>query len=132
MILTPTYYVMTMYNVHQDATLLPVSFTSEDYILGNEKLPAISASASRDKDGIVHISVVNIDPNHVHQITLNFSGKKFSTVKGTILASAKVQDYNSFDEPGKIAPKEYKDAKLKDNTITINMPSASVIVLALN
>jgi alpha-N-arabinofuranosidase len=132
MILTPTYYIMTMYNVHQDAALLPVSFTSEDYTLGTEKLPAISASASKDKEGITHISVVNIDPNHPHKITFNFTGKKFSSVKGSILASAKVQDYNSFDEPGKIAPKAYNGAKLKDNTITIDMPSASVIVLALN
>ena len=132
MILTPTYYVMTMYNVHQDATLLPVNFVSENYALGTEKLPAISASASRDKNGITHVSVVNIDPDQPHRITLNFKGKKFSSVKGSILASAKVQDYNSFDDPGKIVPKAYNGAKLKDNTITINMPLASAIVLALN
>ena len=132
MILTPTYYVMEMYNVHQDATLLPVSFVSEDYSFGSHKLPAISASASRDKDGVVHISVVNIDPNHPHKITLNLNGKKFSSVKGRILASAKVQDYNSFDDPGKIAPKEYKGAVLKDGSISMDLPSASVVVLALN
>ena len=33
MILTPTYHVMEMYNVHQDATLLPVSVNSSDYTL---------------------------------------------------------------------------------------------------
>jgi alpha-N-arabinofuranosidase len=132
MILTPTYYVMEMYNVHQGATLLPVSFVSEDYNLGTHKLPAISASASRDKDGVVHISIVNIDPDHPHKITLNLNGKKFSNIKARILASAKVQDYNSFNDPGKIAPKEYKGAVLKDNNITIDMPSASVVVLAVN
>ena len=132
MILTPTYYVMEMYNVHQNATLLPLTVKSEDYVLGSHKLPAISASASRDKDGVTHISLVNIDPDHAHKISLNFDSKKFSSVKGNILVSAKVQDYNSFDEPGKIAPKEFNGANLKDNNIAISLPAASVVVLALN
>jgi alpha-N-arabinofuranosidase len=42
MILTPTYHVMEMYNVHQDATLLPVSVTSNKYILDKDTLNAIS------------------------------------------------------------------------------------------
>ncbi len=132
MILTPTYYVMEMYNVHQNATQLPLVVKSEDYILGLGKLPAISASASRDKDGVTHISLVNIDPDHAHKISLNLDGKKFSSVKGNILVSAKVQDYNSFDEPGKIAPKEFSGANLKGNNISISLPAASVVVLALN
>jgi alpha-N-arabinofuranosidase len=131
-ILTPTYHVMEMYNVHQDAVFVPIVMKSEDYVLGTEKLPAISASASKDKDGIMHISLVNIDPDHAHKVSLNLNGKKFKSVKGRILASAKVNDYNSFEDPEKITPKEFKGATLKDNAIAINMPSASVIVLALN
>jgi alpha-N-arabinofuranosidase len=46
MILTPTYHVMEMYNVHQDATLVPVTVKSNDYVLGADKLPAVSVSAS--------------------------------------------------------------------------------------
>src|SRR6478609_7963232 len=45
MILTPTYHVMEMYNVHQGATLLPLTIKSNDYTVGNKKLPAVSASA---------------------------------------------------------------------------------------
>ncbi len=60
-----------MYNVHQDATLVPLAIKSEDYVFGAEKLPAISASASRDKNGIIHISLVNIDPDHTHKVAIN-------------------------------------------------------------
>ena len=49
MLLTPTYHVMEMYNVHQDATLLPIDVKSNDYVVGTEKLPAVSVSASRDQ-----------------------------------------------------------------------------------
>ena len=45
MILTPTYHVLEMYNVHQNAALLPVTVTTGKYTLGNESLPAVSVSA---------------------------------------------------------------------------------------
>jgi len=132
MILTPTYYVMEMYNVHQDATLIPLTINSDDYTFGKEKLTAISASASKDKAGVVHISLVNIDPNKIHKITLDLGSKKFGSVTGRVLASAKLQDYNSFDNPDKIKPEIFKNAVLKGNTIEVTMPTASVVVLTLN
>ena len=39
MILTPTYHVMEMYNVHQDATLLPVNINTDDYAWWSEICP---------------------------------------------------------------------------------------------
>src|SRR5216110_3245698 len=42
MILTPTYHVMEMYNVHQDATLIPVTLKGTNYVQGNDSLPALS------------------------------------------------------------------------------------------
>ena len=37
LVLTPTYHVMEMYNVHQDATMLPLTITTNSYQLGKEK-----------------------------------------------------------------------------------------------
>ena len=50
-ILTPTYHVMEMYNVHQDAVMIPVTLENIFYTEGNDSLPAISVSASRDPAG---------------------------------------------------------------------------------
>ncbi len=47
MILTPTYHVMEMYNVHQDATFIPLKVKTEDYEFGKDKLPAISLCLKR-------------------------------------------------------------------------------------
>ena len=63
MLLTPTYHVFDLYQMHQDAEWLPLQFASPDYTLGTEKIPALNASASKDKNGTVHISLVNLDPN---------------------------------------------------------------------
>jgi alpha-L-arabinofuranosidase len=131
MILTPTYYVMKMYNVHQDATLLPVSFTSESYSFENEKLPALSISASKDVSGAVHISIVNIDPKNTITTNLSLRGFEFKSVIGTILSSAKMQDYNSFEQPNKVTTKEFKGAKLVKGQLKVELPPFSVVTLEL-
>ncbi|MCU0357639.1 MAG: alpha-N-arabinofuranosidase [Cyclobacteriaceae bacterium] len=131
MILTPTYHVMEMYNVHQDATLLPIRLQSPDYTLEQEKLPAVSASASVNASGLVHISLVNIDARSAQEITIDLTGKKFSAVSGRILQSAKLQDFNSFDKPDRIQPRIFSEARLKDNTVTLKIPPFSVVVLEL-
>jgi alpha-N-arabinofuranosidase len=131
MILTPTYHVMEMYNVHQEGTLLPVSFKSSDYILDGEKLPAVSASASADTEGRVHLSLVNIDSRNTQEISIDLHGKKFTSITGRILTSARLQDFNSFDQPNKIQPQSFSDARLKDNMISVKLPPFSVVVLEI-
>lgn len=128
MILTPTYHVMKMYNVHQDATLLPVDFKSPDYTLGNDKLPAISVSASKSSTGI-HISIVNIDMKNKQTLDLTLRGVEVKTVTGTILSSAKVQDHNTFAQPNAVSPKEFKGFKLTKDQLKVELPPFSVVVL---
>jgi alpha-L-arabinofuranosidase len=131
LILTPTYYVMEMYNVHQGATLLPVTLISSDYVLDKEKLPAVSASVSRDKNGLVHISLVNIDIHHVLPVSIDLGNIKVAGYTGRILVSPNMQDYNSFAEPDKIKPEVFTDASLAGKFLIIKLPPASVVVLEL-
>lgn len=131
MILTPTYYVMEMYNVHQDATMLPTRVSNTDYSFGKDKLPAVSASASKDKDGVVHVSLTNIDPAKKQTITLNLDGQRFKNVSGTILTSAKTGDCNTFASPDKVKEAVFKGAVIKDSKVEVTLPAISVVVLAL-
>ncbi len=132
MLLTPTFHVMKMYSVHQDATLLPIEFNSIDYEYNGEKLPAISISASKDKDGKVHVSIVNIDMNKSHSVDLAVSGLTYKNVTGTILQSDKVQDHNTFDNPDNIVTEDFKGFMKKKDNINVQMPPFSVVVLELN
>ena len=131
MLLTPTYHVMEMYNVHQDATLLPVDLKTNDYTFGNEKVPAISASASKDAQGVTHVSLVNIDASKAQEVTIDVRGGKYSGVTGRILTSEKIQDFNSFDQPSKIKPGVFKDATLSGGSLKVKLPAHSVVVLEL-
>lgn len=130
-ILTPTYHVMEMYNVHQDATLLPLTVKTSDYVLGNRKLPAVSVSASKDSLGLTHISLTNIDAHKEQQIAIDATGLNFKSVTGRILASQKLQDMNTFENPEKIKPAVFNGASLKGNTLSVKMPPFSVVVLEL-
>lgn len=131
MLLTPTYHVMEMYNVHQDAKLLPLNIETGDYVLGNDKLPAVSASASVDAAGATHISLVNIDSKKSQDVTIQLYGSRYKGVTGRILSSAKLQDHNTFDKPDNIKPKEFKNAKLNNGVVTVQLPPFSVVVLEL-
>jgi len=131
MILTPTYHVMEMYSVHQDAALLPISIKSEDYELNGKKLPSVSASASRDKNGLVHISLVNIDSRKQKEITIALNDINATTVVGGLLTSDKLQDHNTFDQPKKIQPVAFTDVRIEGRNVKLTLPPFSVAILEL-
>lgn len=132
MILTPTYHVMEMYNVHQDAKLLPLSVKSNDYVWGDDRLPAISSSASIDSLGITHISLVNIDAKKSQELSIRFFGSTYKKVSGRILTSSSLQDHNTFENPREVMPSVFRDVQLKENVVQLRLPPFSVVVLELN
>jgi alpha-N-arabinofuranosidase len=75
MLLTPTYHVFDMYQGHHDATFLPVDVRTDNTTLGSESLPAVSASASRDAQGRVHLSRVNLDPKAAAAVDAHIDGQ---------------------------------------------------------
>jgi len=131
MILTPTYHVMEMYNVHQNALMIPLTISSNDYSFGEKKLKAISASASKDKNGIVHISLVNIDSKNEQEVIIDLGDLPAKSVTGRILRSDKLQDHNTFDVPGKIKPIAFNKAALNGKNLTVKLPPFSVVVLEI-
>lgn len=131
LLLTPTYHVMEMYNVHQGAKMIPLEVQTNDYTFGAEKLPAISASASTDSLGLTHISLVNIDASKSQEVTIKVSGAGYHSVTGRILTSARIQDHNTFEKPDLVKPAVLKTAQLRGNKLTVTLPPFSVAVLEL-
>lgn len=131
MMLTPTYHVMQMYTVHHDATLLPLKLETKSFTMGSETIPAVSASASVDKAGLVHISLVNIHPREKQVVTLKADGLQGGAVSGTILTSATLSDHNTFAKPAAVVPVAFRDAKFKKEILEVVLPPASVVVLEL-
>jgi alpha-N-arabinofuranosidase len=131
MVLTPTYFVFRMFRVHQGARLLNVDLKCEDYAYADKKIPAVSASASVDNDGKMHISLANLNPNKTVTLTCPLIGETFRKVTGEVLTAGEMNSYNSFESPETVKPAAFNGFTLKEGILSITMPSKSVVVLEL-
>lgn len=131
MMVTPTYHIYDMYKVHHDATLLPLSMESPRYSFGRESLDAVSASASMDEKGNIHVSLVNIDPNNPVSLSLEIRGADEKSVTGTLLTSSQMNSHNTFENPGEVKPVEFRDVKMAKGQVELLLPARSVVVLEI-
>ncbi len=136
MVLTPTYYVFKMYNVHQDATYLPIDVKCEVAKLEGERnknreLPLLSATASKNAQGVIHISLSNVDAKERQVVTIDLANVQGKQVAGEILTAAKLTDHNSFDQPDQVKAVPFSGAKLKKNVLTVDLPAKSIVTLEI-
>ena len=144
MVLTPTYHVFQMYTPFQDATFLPIDIESKtmkvskayfkdkaDKDAGERTLPLISASAAKAKDGSIVLALTNVSLDESETLDIALQGCTAKTVSGRILTSKNVADYNDFTNPDKVAPADFRDAKLKKGVLTVKLPAKSIVVLTV-
>ncbi|GHT75116.1 alpha-N-arabinofuranosidase [Bacteroidia bacterium] len=121
MLLTPTYFVFKMYKVHQDALYIPLELS----------IPLVSASASQ-KEGKIHLSLVNADLEKEQNITIHLSDLKTNQVTGQILTAKTVNDHNTFEHPNEIKITDFKGAKINKSELSVKLPAKSIIVLEIS
>lgn len=132
MLLTPTFHVFEMYAVHQDATMVPMDVQSERYEHGGYSVPAISASASVDADGKLHITLSNANPHKDVSVSLFVRGFKGRQVGGRVLHADAMNAHNTFEKPNVVEPKAFNGAKLNGDGLEIVMPKMSVAALEVS
>jgi len=121
-----------MYKVHQDATLLPIELTCQNYELADGSIPAVNASASIDKQGIIHITLCNLDPNRDLKLTCGLKGKnQFAVSSGSIITAGKMNAFNDFGKPEEVNLKKFTDCRIAQNTLSVNLPAKSVVMVEL-
>jgi len=131
MVLTPTYHVFRMFRVHQDAQLLNTDLRCEDYTYGDSKIPAISGSASVDKEGKMHVSLANLNPNKQITVTCPVIGETYKKITGEVLTANVMNALNRFEKPENVKPSGFNNFTYKDGILTVAIPSKSVVVLEL-
>lgn len=131
MLKTPTYYVFDMYKVHQDATMLPVEVNSPIYSRLGKSIPSLSVSASKDKNGVINVSFVNIDPNQPVDITCNLKDAAGKLISANIITAPKTDTFNSFDNPNQVIIKDFKDGDFKKGILKIKIPEKSLVTVQI-
>ncbi len=132
MVLTPSYYVFKMYQVHHDATYLPIEIFCENYTFEKNSIPAVSASASKNKAGLIHITFSNLNPDKALDIRFELRGiKKVEFQRGQIISGKKMNSFNDFGKPEQVNIKSFDDIKIKDNIVSIHLPAKSIVTAEL-
>ena len=130
MVLTPTYHVFRMYNVHQDAQFVPTDCNAADMVAPSGRImPEVSVTASKDAAGKLHVSIANPVHDKDQTITLNFDELKPKAVTGEVLSAPALQSYNDFGKEPAVAPKPFTAIKKNGKSVTVTVPAASVVCL---
>jgi len=130
MVLTPTYHVFRMYNVHQDAVYLPLTCNSGKFTDANgRECPIVDVTASKNSEDIIHITLTNTDLDDSAEVTVTIASDRRPVITGEILTSRNIQDHNDFDHPDTVTPVVFDDFKVKDGKIIVKMPAKSIVAL---
>lgn len=130
MVLTPTYYVFDMYKVHQNATYLPLDMVCEQKaVRDNRVVPMVSASASRDTSGVIHVSLANVDLEKKQRVQLSLKDFKVKSVNGQLLTASDIKAHNSFEKPDVVNIQEFKGAKIDKGSLIVTLPAKSIVML---
>jgi alpha-N-arabinofuranosidase len=132
MLRTPTYWVFEMFKVHQGGTVLPVEVTSPDYVFGDRKIPALSASATRASDGrTIYVSLVNTDPRQMFALKVALAGIAPTSATGRVLTAQSMQAHNTFVAPDAVKPVALGGVTLAGGALELRVPAMSVVIVEL-
>jgi alpha-N-arabinofuranosidase len=133
MVLTPTYHVFEMFKAHQGAAFLPIDLSSENIERDGSVIPRISASASRDNEGKIHVSLCNLDAEEGATASIEIRGlaRDLRAARGRILSGDRMDSRNDFKDPEAVAPKPY-EAKIEGGRIVADLPPMSVAVIEID
>jgi alpha-N-arabinofuranosidase len=131
MVLTPTFYVYELYAVHHDAVMIPFDLHSPAFELNGKSVPAVHASASRDSQGRLHVSLVNVNPKNSMKLTCEIRGAKVSVASGKIITGETLNSCNTFEASNAVTTKSFSDFRLEGSLLTIEMPAKSVVMIEM-
>ena len=131
MLLTPTYHVLEMYSVHQDAELVDIDFENEDYSFNGITIPKYSVSASKNASGELNITLANLSHRASGRLSCELRGEKYTGVTARILTADELDAHNTFDNPEAVKPSSYDGFALRGSRLTGMIPAKSVLVITL-
>lgn len=130
MIKTPTYHVFDMYKYHQDADLLDSTLETETVGLEEENMvPNLSESVSIDADGVMNITMTNLDLEHAYPIETTILGK--SGLHRSPDRHPGNACKNTFEDPENVTVRPFGDVEKVHAGIRFTIPACSVLHIAL-
>ena len=132
MVLTPTYHAFWLYRPHQGATFIPSTCSAAvRQVTKTRSVPEVSVTASRDKKGKIHLSIVNPELEKEQTLLVAFDALQPKSVSGEILHADSIDAYNDFGVVNRVGVKPFKGAKITKAGIELKLPAASILTLEI-
>lgn len=131
MILTPTYHVFEMYKVHQDAEKLSLNVRTDTINENDQTYPTVSATASKAQDGSINISLCNLEKDAGTTVDVDLRGIEVKEISGRILTANEMNAKNTFEQPENVFPEKFTSYSQEGNTLKVELPSKTVLVLTI-
>lgn len=120
-----------LYKVHQGAALVPTEVQAHAYVEGDTRLPGLSVSASKDKAGKLHMTLVNLDPARASTVYITLRGGRWRTATAQTLTADRIDTRISFDAPDPFIPKPLP-ARIVQDQVELKIASKSVTLLEIS
>ena len=131
MVKTPTYHVFDLYQVHQENDLLASSLETEQVGLEDEYMvPNLTESVSVDANGVLHITMTNVDLEKAYPVEAVLLGKKADEIKAEIV-TGHMQDKNTFEAPETVGVQGFDGVQATKEGISFTIPACSVLHIAV-
>ena len=131
MVKTPTYHVFNLYQVHQENDLLASSLETEQVGLEDEYMvPNLTESVSVDANGVLHITMTNVDLEKAYPVEAVLLGKEAGEIKAEIV-TGHMQDKNTFEEPETVGVQGFDGVQATKEGISFTIPACSVLHIAV-
>jgi alpha-N-arabinofuranosidase len=118
-----------MFTAHHDAKRLPTELEAVAYRFDQDQIAGLNVSASRDKDGKIHVTLCNLNPNTTAEVSCELKGAKANGLTGRVLTAPAITSHNTFDQPETVKPAVFTAFKTTENGFIASLPAKSVVVL---
>jgi alpha-N-arabinofuranosidase len=132
---TPTYHVFEMNAVHHDAWLLETDLECGKYEYTGSQIASLSASASIDETGAVHLTVSNLNPVSDALLEIDLRGMPLQNadivVSARTLTAPRMDAHNTFENPDTVCPMVLNEITQHRGHISAKLPAKSVSVFEM-
>lgn len=132
MIKTPTYHVFDMYKYHQDAELCDSTLeTKEVGVEENNMVPNLTESVSVDANGVMHITMTNLDLENAYPIEAAILGMRPEQITAEIV-TGEMHEKNTFEDPDCVKVQSFDGVSKVHGGIAFTIPACSVLHIAVS
>jgi alpha-N-arabinofuranosidase len=103
----------------------------QPYTQDGRAIPILSASASRDRDESIHLSLCNLHPTQAVTLSCELRGMNVESVTGRVLTAETIDAHNTFEQPKRIRPAAFDGVAHTADGLQVDLPARSVVVLAM-